>query len=178
MKHIMLDGTNWIWDTDPYPKYSVSLNFGRHLKDTAQIPVLGGLIPEDGALPEGNFKIASSKEGTIVIVPGKDETNRLFLMTGISAGHRGSCGFEKESTTGRVLKTAQTGNTCSGRIELAVLLEVDQKLILWSDGSDGTLYVVHTYDGEKLSTKYYSPEEWTFVNSPYYLEDDVDINYL
>ena len=178
MKHAMLYRTNWIWDTDPYPKYSVSLNFGRHLKDEAQIPVLGGLTPNsNGELPEGNFRIAS-KEGTITIVPGKDETNRLFLMTGISAGHRGSCGFEKESTTCRVLKTVQAENACSGRIELAVLFEVDQKLVLWSDGIDGTSYVVHTYDGAKLITKYYSPEEWAFVNSQYYLGEDEDVNYL
>ena len=177
MKHIMYN-TRWYWDTDKYPRYYVFLNYGRHLKDGAELPVLGGLFPsEDGILPENKFRLAKGKGGKVLVFPGEDTTNRVLLMTGIDAGHRGSCGVNDE-TTATVLLSARAENACSGSLELVALMAEGEQLVLWSDGVDGTSYVVLTYEGGDIKVKGYSPEEWDFINSPYYLGVDEDVLFL
>lgn len=178
MKHIMYN-TQWSWDTAKYPRYHIFLNYGRHLKDSAELPVLGGLVPnETGVLPENAFRIAKGKDGKVLVFPGEDTTNRVLLMTGIEAGHRGSCGVVEKDTTATVLLEASASNACSGSTELVVLLAPDQRLVLWSDGVDGTSYVVYTYEDGDIKVKGYSPDEWDFINSPYYLGDDEDVLFL
>lgn len=170
MKHIMFEGTDWRWDTEKFPRYVVELTFGRHCHDMAMLPVMGGLTPSSAGapvLPEGAFKVIKTKEkGTILIVLGADNTNRVLLMAGASGGFRGSVALDKQATTGTVLAYALAGNACESRAEVAAILEPGQQLIFNGDGRDGSFIVCFRFDGTTVERKRFTMEEWGFVNSP------------
>ena len=168
MKHIMFEGTDWRWDTEKFPRYVVELVFGRHCHDMAMLPVMGGLtLAEDGTLPENSFRVIKTKEkGTILIVPGLDNSNRVLLMAGASGGFRGSVALDKQATTGTVLAYALAGNACESRAEAAVVLGPSQQLVFRGDGRDGGFVVQYRFDGITVERKHFTVEEWGFVNSP------------
>lgn len=173
MKHIMFEGTAWRWDTEKFPRYFAELIFGRHCHDSAMLPVMGGLAPaKDGTLPENGFRVIKTKEkGTILIVPGADNTNRVLLMAGASGGFRGSVAMDKQATTATVLAYALAGNACDSRAEVAAILEPSQQLVFKGDGRDGKFVVQYRFDGITVERKRFTVEEWGFVNSPNDIEE-------
>ena len=46
MKHVMFPSA-WRWDTEKFPRYFAELIYGRHRHDSAMLPVMGGLAPEE-----------------------------------------------------------------------------------------------------------------------------------
>uniref|UniRef100_A0A6M3L2J3 Uncharacterized protein n=1 Tax=viral metagenome TaxID=1070528 RepID=A0A6M3L2J3_9ZZZZ len=153
MKHIMT--SKWEFTEDPFPAYRKSLIFGRNKRDFAFLPVKDVLPLEDEdknfILPENKFKVIKTKEkGTIIIVPGEDNSNRCLAMIGTSGGFRGDCGLKKEDSTAQILKICLAGSACDSSISIIALFDVGQKILFYSYGRRNNDVIIHEWTGKEL----------------------------
>lgn len=117
-------------------------------------------------LPEGRFKVIKTKEkGTILVVPGEDNTNRCLLFVGCSGGFRGGVGVIADGTTGKVIKQCSAGNACESSVTVIALLEVGQSVAFHSTGRRNNEVYLHTWDGSKVEMKHFSKSEWDNRNA-------------
>lgn len=116
-------------------------------------------------LPEGKFRVIKTKEkGTILIVPGSDDTNRCLLFIGCSGGFRGGVSVVQEGTTGSLLKECSAGNNCESSVEVIMLLDVDQSVAFHAFGRHTDEVYMYTWNGSLVESKHYSAEEWKTRN--------------
>lgn len=112
-------------------------------------------------LPEGQFRVIKTKEkGTILIVPGSDNSNRCLLFVGCVGGFRGGESILKDGTTGTVLKVCSAGNNCESSTEAIVLLELGQMIVFHSYGRRTDEVYTYLWNGEKIEEKHFSRSEW------------------
>lgn len=158
MKHFNLDNS-FKYSEEPFPAFRSELVYGRNKRDFEFLPTK--VQPDDeGLLPEGQFKLIETREKkTLLVVPGADTSNRALVFAGEGSGFRGGCGLHKD-TTAKVLKQCQAGNALRSKIEVAALLEADQKLIFWSDGRNNSDVTVHSFDGLVVKTTTYTKGEY------------------
>ena len=117
-------------------------------------------------LPEGKFRIIKTKEkGTILIVPGSDDTNRCLLFIGCKGGFRGGESIVQEGTTGQLLKQCSAGNNCESSTEAIVLLEVGQSIAFHTFGRRTDEVYLYTWNGTEMENKHFSIDEWKARNS-------------
>jgi len=120
-------------------------------------------LPE---LPTGKFRIIKTKEkGTIMVVPGIDETSRCLLFVGCTGGFRGDVGVLQDGTTGTILKTCSAGNACQSGAEAIVLLETGQSIVFHSYGRRTNEVYEYTWDGINVEMKHFSKSEWDSRNT-------------
>jgi len=179
MKHMILSST-WAFSDQPFPAFRCELWYGRNKHDKAFLPVKDVKLKkyclitnnntfsinssDDGnsfLLPENEFKVIKTKEkGTVLVVPGKDLTNRVLIHAGCCGGFRGGVNLIPSAN---ILKQCQASNACESKIEIVALLEVNQQVAFYSFGR----YVneVHSYkwDGEVITKQTYSKQEWNFI---------------
>jgi hypothetical protein len=121
-------------------------------------------------LPANKFKVIKTKDkGTILLVPGKDNSDRCLLFVGCSGGFRGGVSVLEEGTTGNLIKQCSAGNACESSTEVIVLLEVDESIAFHSYGRRSNEIYLHTWNGEQVEKKHFSKSEWdsrTAVASP------------
>jgi len=165
MKHIISD-SEWAWSETPFPAYRCELIFGRNKRDSAFLPVKD-IFPEpdvDGynhLLPEGRFRVIKTrKKGTILIVPGNDNSDRCLAMVGISGGFRGGCWLKKEDTTANILKTCSAASACDSHISVAAIMGIGQKVVFRSTGRRNNTVIVFEYDGESIISSCFTKEEY------------------
>lgn len=117
-------------------------------------------------LPEGQFRVIKTKEkGTILVVPGSDDTNRCLLMVGCTGGFRGGVSLLQEGTTGQIIKSCSAGNACESSIEVIALLDVGQSVGFHTSGRGTNEVYVHTWDGTQVVKKHFSIKEWRTRNA-------------
>lgn len=117
-------------------------------------------------LPEGRFRVIKTKEkGTILVVPGEDNTNRCLLFVGCSGGFRGGVGVIADGTTGQVIKQCSAGNACESSVTVIALLEIGQSVAFHSSGRRTNEVYLHTWDGSKVEVKHFSKSEWDNRNA-------------
>jgi hypothetical protein len=106
MKHVTL-GKKWSFTSNPFDKFATAQVYGRNKQDRAFISTK--VLPnEEGILKEGSFKVIKTKEkGTILIVPGSDNSKKILLFSDVEGGFRGGCGL-LSTTTGNVIAKALT----------------------------------------------------------------------
>jgi len=123
-------------------------------------------------LPEGKFRVIKTKEkGTLLVVPGNDDTNRCLLFVGCSGGFRGGVGLVGDGTTGTVLKSCSAGNNCDSSIEVIALLEAGQSVAFHTFGRRTNEVYVYTWDGAKVEKKHFSKSEWDNRNVTVSIDD-------
>lgn len=116
-------------------------------------------------LPEGKFRVIKTKEkGTILVVPGSDDTNRCLLFVGCAGGFRGGVSVVQEGTTGSLLKECSAGNNCESSVEVIALLDVGQSVAFHTSGRRTNEVYVYTWNGTSVEKKHYSAEEWRTRN--------------
>lgn len=171
-------------DVTPVTSFTVSIDFGKTVlydgpdkaaaeaakaKHEAAAGIYGYAKLESNQfklLPEGQFRIIKTKEkGTILVVPGSDNTNRCLLFVGCAGGFRGGVGLIKEGTTGTVLKECSASNACESSIEVIALLEVGQSITFHTSGRRTDEVYQYTWDGTQVVKKHYSAEEWRTRNA-------------
>lgn len=112
-------------------------------------------------LPEGKFRVIKTREkGTILVVPGSDDTNRCLLFVGCAGGFRGGVGVIKDGTTGSMIKECSAGNACESSIEVIVLLEVGQSVAFHTFGRRTNEVYLYTWNGTDVEKKNFSKSEW------------------
>ena len=112
-------------------------------------------------LPEGKFRVIKTKEkGTILVVPGSDDTNRCLLFVGCAGGFRGGVGVISNGTTGTILKECSAGNACESSTEVIVLLEVGQSVGFHTSGRRTNEVYLYTWNGAEVEKKHFSKSEW------------------
>lgn len=117
-------------------------------------------------LPEGRFRVIKTKEkGTILVVPGNDDTNRCLLFVGCSGGFRGGESVLKDGTTGTILKTCSAGNACESSTEAIVLLDIGQSIAFHTFGRRTNEVYLYTWTGTGVEQKHFSKEEWDNRNA-------------
>lgn len=168
--------SEWKWSTDPFSAFRVKLVYGRNKHDRKFLPVAQGIVPEEEILPEGKFRVIKTKaKGTILIVPGKDDTSRCLLFIGCAGGFRGGVGVVYEATTGKILKECSAGNACESSVEVIVLLDVGQSICFHSTGRGVNSFQLHTWNGSKIKTSRYSKEEWENRNLANGIPEDAEV---
>lgn len=166
MKHINQSST-WKFGTEPFPAFRAILSYGLNKHDYEFLPVKD-VVPEVvepevtlPTLPEGRFRVIKTKEkGTILVVPGEDNTNRCLLFVGCFGGFRGGVGVIADGTTGKILKECSAGNACESFVTVIALLEVGQSVAFHSTGRRTNEVYLHTWTGEKVEAKHFSKSEW------------------
>jgi len=117
-------------------------------------------------LPESKFRVIKTKEkGTILVVPGSDDTNRCLLFVGCAGGFRGGVGVISDGTTGTILKECSAGNNCESSTEVIVLLEVGQSVAFHTSGRRTNEVYLYTYNGAEVEKKHFSKSEWDSRNA-------------
>jgi hypothetical protein len=117
-------------------------------------------------LPENQFRVIKTAEkGTILVVPGRDDSNKCLLFVGIAGGFRGACGVKEEGTTGQILKTCAASAACESGTEVIALLDVGQTVALWSTGRRNNDVELYTWDGTQVSHKSFTGDEWKARNA-------------
>lgn len=117
-------------------------------------------------LPEGKFRVIKTREkGTILVVPGNDDTNRCLLFVGCAGGFRGGVSVIKDGTTGTILKTCSAGNACESSTEVIVLLEPGQSIAFHTYGRRTDEVYLYTWTGTEVEKKHFSKSEWDNRNA-------------
>ncbi|MDP2638929.1 MAG: hypothetical protein Q8P06_02055 [Candidatus Azambacteria bacterium] len=117
-----------------------------------------GSVP---VLPEGKFRVIKTREkGTIMVVPGDDDTKRCLLFVGCKGGFRGGVSVIKDTTTGAILKECSAGNACESSREVIVLLEPGQHIAFHETGRRHNDVREYAWDGEGLKMSYLPKPEW------------------
>lgn len=117
-------------------------------------------------LPEGKFRVIKTKEkGTILVVPGNDDTNRCLLFVGCAGGFRGGESVLKDGTTGTILKTCSAGNACESSTVVIVLLEPGQSVAFHTYGRRTNEVYLYTWTGAEVEKKHFSKSEWDNRNA-------------
>lgn len=117
-------------------------------------------------LPEGKFRVIKTKEkGTILVVPGNDDTNRCLLFVGCAGGFRGGESVLKDGTTGTILKICSAGNACESSTEVIVLLEPGQSIAFHTYGRRTNEVYLYTWNGVEVEKKHFSKSEWDNRNA-------------
>ena len=117
-------------------------------------------------LPEGKFRVIKTKEkGTILVVPGSDDTNRCLLFVGCAGGFRGGVGVISDGTTGTILKECSAGNNCESSTEVIVILEQGQSVAFHTSGRRTDEVYQYTWNGAEVEKKHFSKSEWDNRNA-------------
>lgn len=136
----------------------------------------GDLVATPPLLPEGKFRVIKTREkGTIMVVPGEDNTNRCLLFVGCEGGFRGGVSIVESGTTGVILKEASAGNRCESTLEVIALLEVGQSVVFHTSGRRTDEVYTYTWNGTEVVKTHFSAEEWktrTAVSVP---PDDAEV---
>lgn len=112
-------------------------------------------------LPKGKFRVIKTREkGTILVVPGRDDTNRCLLFVGCAGGFRGGVSLVAEGTTGEVLKKCSAGNNCESSLEVIALLEEGQSVAFHTTGRRTNEVLLYTWNGQEVERKHFSKPEW------------------
>jgi hypothetical protein len=112
-------------------------------------------------LPENEFRVIKTREkGTILVVSGKDDTNRCLLFVGCAGGFRGGVSLVPEDTTGTILKECSAGNNCESSITVIALLEAGQTVAFHTSGRRTNEVYTHTWTGKEVEAKHFTAEEW------------------
>jgi hypothetical protein len=123
-------------------------------------------------LPEGKFRVIKTKEkGTILVVPGSDDTNRCLLFVGCAGGFRGGVSVVHEGTTGSLLKECSAGNNLESSVEVIALLDIGQSVAFHTSGRRTNEVYVYTWNGTSVEKKHYSAEEWKTRNAVPSIDD-------
>ena len=165
MKHVDMSHQTWRFAEEPFPAIRVNLSFGRNQNDRAFIPVRG-VEPKAGVLPEGQFKVIKTREkGTILVVGGQDDTDRVLLFVANNGGFRGGVRLVEHATTGNVLTTAWAGNATHSCVAVAAILATGEYIIIHSFGrnTNDIYQYLATADGE-IVRNVYSLSEWNTRN--------------
>ncbi len=117
-------------------------------------------------LPENRFRVIKTKEkGTILVVPGNDDTNRCLLFVGCAGGFRGGESVLQDGTTGTILKTCSAGNACESSTEVIVLLEPGRSIAFHTYGRHTNEVYLYTWNGAEVEKKHFSKSEWDNRNA-------------
>lgn len=112
-------------------------------------------------LPEGKFRVIKTQEkGTILVVPGDDDTNRCLLFVGAKGGFRGGARIVEDATTASILLKCSAANKCNSSIEVVALFEVGQSVAFYVFGQCTSQVYLYTWNGETVEAKHFSSEEW------------------
>ncbi len=126
----------------------------------------GDLRATPPILPEGKFRVIKTREkGTIMVVPGEDNTNRCLLFVGCAGGFRGGVSLVESGTTGVILKEASAGNRCESTLEVIAILEVGQSVAFHTSGRRTDEVYVYTWNGTEVVKTHFSAEEWEQRNA-------------
>jgi hypothetical protein len=127
-------------------------------------------------LPEGKFRVIKTKEkGTILVVPGNDNTNRCLLFVGCAGGFRGGESVLKDDTTGTILKTCSAGNACESSTEVIVLLEPGQSIAFHTYGRRTNEVYLYTWNGAEVEEKHFSKSEWDSRKAVTDIPEDAEV---
>lgn len=117
-------------------------------------------------LPEGKFRVIKTRDkGTILVVPGNDDTNRCLLFVGCAGGFRGGVALVQDGTTGNILKNCSAGNNCDSSVEVIALLETGQSVAFHSYGRRTNEVYLYTWNGTEIEKKTFSIKEWETRNA-------------
>ena len=117
-------------------------------------------------LPEGRFCVIKTKEkGTIIVVPGSDDTNRCLLFVGCAGGFRGGVAVIQDGTTGTILKECSAGNNCESSCEVIAILAIGQSVVFHSSGRRTNEVYQYTWNGAEVEKKHFSKSEWDSRNA-------------
>jgi hypothetical protein len=142
----------------PFPAYRCELAFGRNKRDFSFIPC--NAHTEEGILFDDTFKVIKTKaKGTIMIVDGKETTNRALCFVSADAGFRGSVSIKAEHLC-RILSSCHAGNACEETAAAAVVLDVDGYIDFHSTGRRHNYVYRYEFTGEDLVKTSYQKEEY------------------
>jgi hypothetical protein len=155
--NVFKKNTAFSFSTEPFPAFRCDLTYGRNKKDFAFLPcnVAGG------DLQDGKFKVIKTQaKGTIMVVDGTDETNKILLFVGISDGFRGSSGIEEKSEDVQIISQAQARSACDGQSEYICILPESGSISLYSRGRRTDYIVEYTNKNGQLVETRYERSEW------------------
>lgn len=112
---------------------------------------IGGYV-----LPEGNFQIIRKEDGTILVVPGKDDTPRCLLFDGIEGQARQ--GIEYPGTTGEILYECSAGSNVHLSTEVVAILEVGEAVELGTSSQYGRYFQFCSWDGREITCRSFSSD--------------------
>jgi hypothetical protein len=116
-------------------------------------------------LPAGKFRLARTRRGGPLIVPGDDQSPRALVFLDVASGFRGSVMPLKEHTTAQQLLENWTGGRLGYRYYAVVLFDTGQRLSVHSSGRRTNQVVVYEWDGINLKSTEYTKEEWDHIHS-------------
>ena len=163
--------SSYKYSTEPFPAFRCSLIFGRNKRDFAFIPCNAEV--EESFLFDDCFKVIKTKaKGTIMIVDGKESSNRALCFLDGHAGFRGSVSLIKESGA-RILSKCHAGSACEETMSIAVVLEVGGYIDFHSTGRRHNEVCRWTFNGDVLVDTIYQKEEYDLIVAP--VEDAEEI---
>jgi hypothetical protein len=115
-------------------------------------------------LPAGKFRLARTRRGGPLIVPGEDQSPRALVFLEVASGFRGSVMPLKEHTTAQPLVENWTGGRLGYRYDAVVLFDHGQTLAVHSTGRRTDDVVTFKWDGSKLTTATYLKEQWDHIH--------------
>lgn len=172
MRHVNFS-RNWKWSEEPFPAYRCQLIYGGNKRAMEFLPVKD-VIPDDSELPEGKFKVIKTKQkGTIMVVPGTDDTPRCLGFVEAFAGYRGSCDIVDESTTATIIKKARMHNACDGCTAVVAIFEPGQKVTFYTNGRRKNNIIIFEWIGGELIRTEMTKDEFLSCST-----SDVEVDEL
>lgn len=145
-------GELWTFSAEPFPAYRADIWHGRNKHDRAFLPVKGVTPDPKGDLETGSFQVIRTREkGTIMIVPGRDATNRILGLISIAGGFRGGVRLLRGSAQMvDILAAARASSACESTAAWAALFNVGDVLIVNTFGRYGDDVVEIRHGGAEL----------------------------
>ncbi len=172
MRHIVLS-REFRYSPDPFPAFRCELVFGRNKFDRSFLPTKVEPVGLPPKLPDWQFRLIKKEKGTILIVPGEDQTNRALLFVGCQGGFRGGVDILSDSTTGQVIARCEARNALNSECQVIALLGPGQCVTFHTFGRRTDQVVVHTWTGTEIKTTSYPIEEWRRRNDATAEDGDV-----
>lgn len=112
-------------------------------------------------LPTGQFRIIKTRDkGTILVVPGADDSRRCLLFVSCKGGFRGGVSISSGDTDGQVIMECSAGNACDSRVDAAAILDVGQRVVFHATGRRCNEYISYAWDGARIDRSVVPAEEW------------------
>jgi len=128
-------------------------------------------------LPDNQFRVIRTRDGTIMIVDGEDTTNRCLLFVHCRGGFRGGVDLLKDEggTTATLLAVCAASNACESTMAVAALLDVGQQVVFRSYGRRTDEVRAYKWDGISLTETVYPYKEWQHLMSASSAAEEADI---
>ncbi len=140
-------GKTWTFSAEPFPAYRAEIWYGRNKHDRAVLPVRDLTPNAQGVLDAGTFRVLKTREnGTILLVPGVDTTNRILALISVAGGFRGGVGVSAQ-----ILVHAQASAACESTAAWACVFDPGHQLFVRSWGRYGDELYIYTHTGATIA---------------------------